>query len=61
LFQAHEFFFFAGLLAVVLIIFMIMSYFYKYAYYSVNGVKTPDDETHPLKETTDHSTAPEDK
>lgn len=36
-FQANEFFFFAGLLALVMLIFMFMSYFYKYVYYSVNG------------------------
>ncbi|KAK3710372.1 hypothetical protein QZH41_012301, partial [Actinostola sp. cb2023] len=57
--MAHEFFFFAGLLAIVMIIFIIMSYFYKYAYYSVNGVKDPDDETHPLTETAGDSTATE--
>lgn len=37
-----------------MIVFIIMSYFYKYAYYSVNGVKPSDDEnaeTHPLTET----------
>ncbi|XP_032228417.1 peptide transporter family 1 [Nematostella vectensis] len=41
--MATEFFFFAGLLAVVMLIFMFMSYYYKYASYSANGdVKTED-------------------
>ena len=47
-FQANEFFFFAGLLSLVMLIFMVMSYFYKYVYYSVNGEKSDDI---PLKET----------
>ncbi|XP_031550604.1 solute carrier family 15 member 1-like [Actinia tenebrosa] len=60
--MANEFFFFSGLLAIVLIIFMIMSYFYKYEYYSVNGVKPgPDDESHPLTEKTDAAAPPDDK
>ena len=46
-FQANEFFFFAGLLSLVMLIFMVMSYFYKYVYYSVNGEKSDDV---PLKE-----------
>lgn len=35
--MANEFFFFAGLLGLVMLVFMVMSYFYKYVYYSVNG------------------------
>lgn len=45
--MANEFFFFAGLLSLVMLIFMVMSYFYKYVYYSVNGEKSDDI---PLKE-----------
>lgn len=40
--MANEFFFFAGLLSLVMIIFMIMSYFYKYVYFSVNGERSDD-------------------
>lgn len=35
--MANEFFFFAGLLGLVMLVFVVMSYFYKYVYYSVNG------------------------
>lgn len=35
--MANEFFFFAGLLLLVMLVFMVMSHFYKYVYYSVNG------------------------
>ena len=37
-FQANEFFFFAGFLAIVMLVFIVMSYFYEYVYYSGNGV-----------------------
>lgn len=47
--MANEFFFFAGLLALVMLVFMVMSYFYKYVYYSVNG-ETSD--SSPRKEET---------
>lgn len=56
--MANEFFFFAGLLALVMLVFMLMSYFYKYVYYSANGVVSEDvplqeaqDETEEKKQT----------
>ena len=37
--MANEFFFFAGLLALVMLVFILMSYFYKYVYYSAESLK----------------------
>ena len=56
--MANEFFFFAGQLALVMLVFILMSYFYKYVYYSANGVVSEDvplqeaqDETEEKKQT----------